>query len=363
MEKMRIALGKNSYSIYLGSKILPRIGEVLAAYPVNKQVLLVTNPTVNNLYGEIVAKSLANAGFSVRIVEISEGEEEKNLMNAQKLYATAIEHNINRKSTIMALGGGVIGDLTGFVAATFMRGVNFVQVPTSLLAQVDSSVGGKVAVNLPQGKNLVGCFYQPKFVFTDIATLHTLPENELKAGLAEVIKYGVIWSEEFFSYLEQNRHYIKSLQPEIIKYIVNKSCLIKGQVVEKDEKEENLRAILNYGHTVGHAVESLTNYRTYKHGEGVALGMLAAANLSNKMGFFKAKDVTRIKILLEEVGLPVILPALDKEKMLICMAHDKKVISNKLRFVLPTAIGKVFITEQIDTELLRQVLTEGMNDK
>jgi len=360
MEKMKISLGEQSYYIYLGSNILANLGETLASYPVNKQILLITNALVNNLYGSVVKKSLEEAGFQVRVSEVPDGEEFKSLKSAEKLYQDALQQNLNRKSTIVALGGGVIGDLAGFVAATYMRGVNFVQVPTTLLAQVDSSVGGKVAVNLPQGKNLVGAFYQPKLVFTDINTLNTLPERELKAGLAEVIKYGVIWDQEFFNYLEENQHYIKSLQPEIIKYIVHKSCLIKGQVVEKDEKEESLRAILNFGHTVGHAVESLTNYTAYKHGEGVALGMIAAANLSQAMGLVKEKDAKRIESLLAAVGLPTLLPSLDLEEVIASLFHDKKVISDKVRFVLPTEIGRVVISEEIDLALLKKVLQEQM---
>lgn len=360
MEKMRIDLGKDSYDIYFGSNILSRLGETLSGYPVNKQVLVVTNPTVKHYYGETVLNSLKEAGFSVRMLEVPDGEEYKSLKTAESIYQAALQENLNRKSTIVALGGGVIGDLTGFVAATYMRGTNFVQVPTTLLAQVDSSVGGKVAVNLPQGKNLVGCFYQPKFVFTDISTLNTLPEIELKAGLAEVIKYGVIWSEEFFQYLEENLSYIKSLEPEIIKYIVGKSCYIKGQVVEKDEKEENLRAILNYGHTVGHAVESLTDYQRYKHGEAVALGMISAANLSLAMGIINSKDSQRIKKLIEDVGLPTFLPSLNLDQILDSLAHDKKVITNKVRFILPTHIGQVIISDQIDLSMLREVLKNQM---
>lgn len=360
MEKMKISLGENSYYIYLGAGNLPRLGEILATYPVNKQVLVITNPTVNKLYGETVAKSLQEAGFQVRVEEVPDGEEYKSLKTAESLYEVALQHKINRKSSIIALGGGVIGDLAGFVASTYMRGVNFIQVPTTLLAQVDSSVGGKVAVNHPLEKNLIGSFYQPRFVFTDITTLHTLPERELKAGLAEVIKYGVIWEEEFFSYLEENFDYIKSLHPEIIKYIVHRSCLIKGEVVEKDEKEEDLRAILNYGHTIGHAVESLTNYTTYKHGEGVAMGMVSAANLSQAMGLLKNEDSQRIQSLLEAVGLPTSLPVLNLEELIAALAHDKKVVSDKLRFVLPTEIGRVVITEEISLEVLKKIIQEQM---
>jgi len=360
MEKMKISLGENSYYIHLGAGILPKLGETLATHPVNKQVLVITNPTVNKLYGEVVAESLQRAGFQVRVEEVPDGEAYKSLQTAEQLYQAALQHKINRKSSIVALGGGVIGDLAGFVAATYMRGVNFIQVPTTLLAQVDSSVGGKVAVNHPLEKNLIGAFYQPKLVFTDINTLHTLPERELKAGLAEVVKYGVIWEEDFFSYLEENLDYIKSLHPEIIKYIVHKSCLIKGEVVEKDEKEEDLRAILNYGHTIGHAVESLTNYTAYKHGEGVAMGMVSAANLSQAMGLLKQEDSKRIQGLLEAIGLPVNLPALDLEEIIAALAHDKKVVSDKLRFVLPTEIGRVVITEQISLEALRKVILEQM---
>lgn len=360
MEKMQIALGENSYYIYLGSDILSKLGETLRTYPVNKQVLVVTNPTVNPLYGAVVEKSLLEAGFQVRIEEVPDGEEYKSLGTAEKLYQVALEQNLNRKSTIIALGGGVIGDLSGFVAATYMRGVNFVQVPTTLLAQVDSSVGGKVAVNLRQGKNLVGAFYQPKFVFTDINTLHTLPERELNAGLGEVVKYGVIWGKEFFNYLEENQSYIKSLQPEIIKNIVSKSCLIKGQIVEKDEKEDNLRAILNFGHTVGHAVESLTNYKAYKHGEGVAIGMVAAADLSCAMGLLSKEEGKRIKTLIKGIGLPTLLPSLDLDQLILALFHDKKVLSDKLRFVLSTEIGRVIISEEIDLALLKRVLQEQM---
>lgn len=360
MEKLQVALGKNSYFIYLGSGILSSIGQVLSTYKVNNKVLVVTNPTVGSLYSDTVADSLRQAGFAVRVLELPDGEEFKRLDIAEKIYQAAVDNNLNRKSTIMALGGGVIGDMAGFAAATFMRGVNFVQVPTTLLAQVDSSVGGKVAVNHAAGKNLIGCFYQPLFVFSDILTLKTLPVREWRTGMAEVVKYGVIWDKNFFSYLNLHCAELNNFSAEVITTIVRTSCGIKAQVVEKDEKEDNLRAILNYGHTVGHGVENLTNYSVYTHGEAVAIGMVSAALIAQKMGLLPEAETEKIKELLLKVGLAIALPELDLAKLITALYHDKKVVSDKLRFVLPVEIGKVIISDEVSEGLLERVLQKQM---
>src|SRR3989337_2743866 len=279
MEMIRVNLSSNSYNIYLDKGLLERIGDTLVKEKAPCKTLLITDTNIEKIYGNIVAESLIRNKFDVRIVSLKPGEDQKTLETAITLYDACFDHKLGRHSMIIALGGGVVGDISGFVASTFMRGIPFIQIPTSLLAQVDSSIGGKVAVNHPKGKNMIGSFYQPKAVFIDTETLSTLPAP----GLVEVIKYGVIKDAELFEYIEKSLYDILQLNHHALLKIIATSCQIKAHVVEEDEKEKHLRAILNYGHTIGHAIETVTNYKKYRHGEAVAIGMLYATRVAIDM--------------------------------------------------------------------------------
>lgn len=356
MEIITVDLGENSYPIYICNNQLHQLGEVIQNVYPSKKALIVTNTTVEKLYGTTVVESLQKAGIDTALVAISDGETYKTLETASQVYDAALNFNLDRKSLIVALGGGVVGDLAGFVAATYMRGIPFVQVPTTLLAQVDSSVGGKVAVNHPRGKNIIGSFYQPKLVFADIATLQTLPQRELKTGLAEVIKYGVIWDADFFSYLENQIEQALQLDTQTMTEIVKNSCTIKAQVVAVDEREMGLRAILNYGHTFGHAIETLTNYQKYRHGEAVGIGMVWAANLAAVVGLLPSEACQRIVSLVEQYGLPTQERGLTAETVLQAMYHDKKANAGQINYVLPTTIGTVELVDNLGEEQVKQFL-------
>lgn len=356
MEKVGVDLGAKSYKIYIGENIIPQLGEKIQGLVPGKQLLLVTNPTVRELYGDIVVHSLEQAGYTVVVSEVPDGEQFKSSDMAARLYDCAFDAGLDRQCGVVALGGGVIGDLAGFVAATYMRGVHFIQVPTTLLAQVDSSVGGKVAVNHPRGKNIIGCFYQPRLVLSDIAVLRSLPEREFRAGMAEVIKYGIIWDTDFFNFLEHNQDRINAVETSALEHIVRASCFIKARVVEQDETEQGLRAILNLGHTFGHALEALTHYRQYVHGEAVAVGMIIAARMAEKMGLLKPVEVSRIEALISAFKLPVTFTGLSIEDIVASMYHDKKVLAGKIRFVIPDAIGQAKIMSDIPLGIIKEAL-------
>lgn len=343
MESIKVRLGERSYPIYFGSGIISDFGRTYNRFLKSNRVVVVTNPTVGELYFAAISESLEKEGFDVYRIDVPDGEEYKTLSWASKLFDRLIALKADRQTPLIALGGGVIGDLTGFVAATYLRGVPFVQVPTTLLAQVDSSVGGKTGVNHRRGKNLIGAFYQPKFVYIDVDTLKTLDKRELRAGLAEVIKYGVIRDSRLFKYLDDHMNEIKALDREALLHIIKKSCSIKASVVEADEKESGLRAILNFGHTFGHAVEAVTGYKEYKHGEAVAIGMLYATGLSNKMGFCNAQVVEDVRSLIKKAGLPYNPPLLPGKRYIKAMEVDKKMAGGYLNFVLVEKIGKVRI--------------------
>lgn len=353
MRTVRVELGERSYDISIERGILKDVGPMTAALGLKGRAALVTNPKVNALYGDIVVKSLEVAGFKTVVITVPDGEEYKSLDEAGKVFDALIEGRFERSSPIVALGGGVIGDMAGFVAATYLRGVPFIQVPTTLLSQVDSSVGGKTAVNHPKGKNLIGAFYQPRAVFIDPEVLKTLDERELRAGLAEVIKYGVIWDSAFFAFLEQNADKLLEPGEEIIKAI-EKSCAIKAEVVGKDEREEGLRAILNFGHTFGHAIEALSGYGTFRHGEAVAIGMAMAAGLSAHQGGCNECG-PRITTLLKKLGMPFAPPAIGVESFIDAMRLDKKVSSGRIRFILASEMGKVFLME-VGEDAIREFL-------
>lgn len=358
MKTIKVNLGKRSYPIYIGVN-LEDLGKNLRKYPLVKRGLIVTNPVLRNLYGEILEKSLNNAGYKTKIVLVPDGEKYKSFTQAEKLYRICLEEKLERHSPLIAFGGGVIGDLAGFVAATFLRGIPLIQVPTTLVAQVDSSIGGKVAVDLPEGKNLVGAFYQPSFVWTDLKVLKTLPLPELRNGLAEVIKYAIINNGDFFSYLEKNLSAISHQTSDILEHIVSHSCQVKAKIVEKDELEESgLRRILNFGHTLGHALETITKYRAYKHGEAVSIGMVCATRISEKMNLIKKEERERIVNLLKKAGLPTEWPGrkFGLEEIYPYLEHDKKVKAGKINFVLPVKIGKVVIRNDIPKNILQKVL-------
>jgi 3-dehydroquinate synthase len=340
-------LGERSYQILIGFANLDQLGADLQPLNLAQRLCLITNTTVGRLYGERVKSVLADAGYEVGYYEVEDGEEYKALQSAAAIYDHMVDAGMERGSAVVALGGGVIGDLAGFVAATYMRGVPLIQVPTTLLAQVDSSVGGKVAVNHPRGKNLIGCFYQPRLVCIDMQTLRTLPERELRAGMAEVIKYGMIWDAKFFAFLEQHLERLLGLAPEVLMDAVRRSCAIKAEIVSRDEYEQDLRGILNFGHTIGHALESLTDYKVYRHGEAVAAGMVAAATVATQRGMLDATDRERLVALLRRTGLPVSIPYPARD-ILELLPHDKKVRLGKPRFILPLQIGKAEICSSIE---------------
>jgi 3-dehydroquinate synthase len=350
METIRVELGERSYEICIGPGILPQLGERLREFHFSR-VTLVSNPTVYALYGNTLLDSLKKEGFDAAVVTIPDGEEYKELLWAYHIYGELLKHRLDRSSALIALGGGVIGDIAGFVASTYMRGISLVQVPTTLLAQVDSSVGGKTGVNHPEGKNMIGTFHQPRLVWADVDTLKTLPGREFLAGMAEVIKYGVIWDEMFFEFLEKNRENILGLDSGAMQFIIRRSCEIKAEVVSRDEREGGLRAILNYGHTIGHALETATGYTMHLHGEAVAMGMYGEALLSCLLGLMDRKDVERIGSLIDAYGLPSKIPSgIDEERIISSMQLDKKAVAGELRFVLPEKIGAVVVKGVTDSE-------------
>ncbi|RCJ19596.1 3-dehydroquinate synthase [Nostoc minutum NIES-26] len=356
---INVNLPQQSYEIAIAPSSLEQLGQYMTDLQLGKKVLVVSNPTIFKHYGEKAIASLKSAGFEVASCSLPAGERYKNLNSIQKLYDIALENRLERSSTMVALGGGVIGDMTGFAAATWLRGINVVQVPTTLLAMVDSSIGGKTGVNHPHGKNLIGAFHQPRSVLIDPEVLKTLPMREFRAGMAEVIKYGVIWDAELFSQMEasKNLNQLRYIKPELISTILTRSCQAKADVVGKDEKEAGLRAILNYGHTIGHAVESLTGYRLVNHGEAVAIGMVAAGQIAVDLGLWQQEDTERQNALIQKAGLPTKLPdGVDIEAIIEALQLDKKVKAGKVRFILPTQIGVVTIKDDVPSEIIRKVL-------
>ena len=357
MNKIDIRLGQSSYSVHIGSGILSQTGQRLKELVYGDKVVIITNPVVKKLYGTRLKQCLVEAGYKTTILEVPDGEEHKSLESAGKLYQQLAESGAERLTPILALGGGVIGDLAGFVAATYMRGVPLVQLPTTLLAQCDSSIGGKTAVNHGQLKNEIGAFYQPKMTISDISTLKSLPKEEFTSGLAEVIKHAVIKDAQFFVYLEKNLDLIKALDDNVLEAVVAKSAQIKAAIVEIDERDTGLRNILNFGHTVGHAVESVTNFQV-AHGQAVSIGMVAAAKIAAAMDILDSGNATRLKNLLEKAGLMVNLPPLAVKQVMRAMRYDKKVLSGKIRFVLPQTIGQVFIKDDVSPAIVEKVLGE-----
>jgi 3-dehydroquinate synthase len=360
-----VSLPDSSYNVAIAPQQLPQLGTTLKTLKLGKKILVISNPDVFNVYGETVMTSLEDAGFETASHLIAAGESHKTLATVAQIYDMALGQRLERSSTLLALGGGVIGDMTGFAAATWLRGIHFVQVPTSLLAMVDASIGGKTGVNHPQGKNLIGAFYQPKLVYIDPLVLKTLPDREFRAGMAEVIKYGVIWDRELFALLEQAPQLatLQQLTPDLLTAIIARSCQAKVDVVTQDEKEAGLRAILNYGHTMGHAIESLTGYGAINHGEAVALGMIAVGRMATHLGLWSTEDEGRQRALIAKAGLETCIPqAIAINDLLNTLQWDKKVKDGKIRFILPDGIGKAVISDQITERVIREAITEVTED-
>ncbi len=359
LDNITVGLGERSYTIYFGENILAEIGPRCRALGTGNNVAVVTNPVVGSYYLEPVVSALDQAGFTVHRVEIPDGEEYKNLDTLKNIFDRLIEFGLDRGSLLLALGGGVVGDVAGFAAATYLRGIPFVQVPTTLLAQVDSSVGGKTGINHDRGKNLIGAFYQPSLVMIDVATLDTLPEREYLSGLAEVVKYAIVLDGALFDFLSANPGRILARDRGCLVTAIKRSCAIKASIVEKDEKEAGLRAVLNYGHTLAHAVETLTGYREYTHGEAVAIGMVQAAKFSEFIGYSGRADTERIVELISSLRLPVELPSFSASAYIDALSHDKKVREGGINFVFNKGIGDFHISRVSDIHALLKIVGIG----
>jgi 3-dehydroquinate synthase len=354
MKELRVELKENSYPIYIGSGLLSQ-KELLIKHIKSKQVLIVTNVTVAPYYLSFLQKSLVE--FQVDTIELPDGEQYKNLENINKIFDHLLENKYSRNATLIALGGGVVGDMGGFAAACYQRGIPFIQIPTTVLAQVDSSVGGKTGVNHPLGKNMIGAFYQPQCVIADMDVLDTLDDRQLIAGIAEAIKYGLIRDLEFFEWLEKNIGLLLARNKDALAYVIERSCLNKAEVVVEDEFESGIRATLNLGHTFGHAIETGMGYGTYLHGEAVAIGICYAVDLSKRMGWITNDDMERIIALLKLAQLPVSPPkGMNVTQFLDLMAVDKKNVDGKIRLILLESIGKATLPVSVDQLLLEQTL-------
>lgn len=358
MRKIRVPLGSRSYDILVGEKLLSSLGERCRKLGLGKRCVVVTDDIVGAKYGKKALQYLKKSGFEASLYSVPAGESSKNLKQVHAGYDHFASLRLERGSFVVALGGGVVGDLAGFLAASYLRGIDFVQVPTTLLAQVDSSVGGKVGVNLKAGKNLVGAFYQPRLVLCDLDVLKTLPSREFRAGMAEVIKYGIIFDARLFSLIEKSVDSLLNLDSTLLARVVARSCQIKADVVAEDEKEGGLRAILNYGHTIGHGLEAITRYGTYLHGEAISIGQIAAAHLSAHYLGLEAKSVRRIEALFGAMGLPtqLKLSASQEARLFDAMRLDKKVSNGEVKFVLAEKMGRVRIGQSVDDAAIREAL-------
>lgn len=353
MHTLTVELGARSYPIIISPDCLNQA--TISPLVKTNKVVIVTNETIAPLYLKQVENALD--GFAVSHIVLPDGEQYKDLTRFEQIQTFLLEQHASRDTTLIALGGGVIGDLTGFAAACFQRGIDFIQMPTTLLSQVDSSVGGKTAVNHPLGKNMIGAFYQPKAVFIDPKTLNTLPAREFAAGMAEVIKYGVIYDGAFFAWLEQNTASLKALDLPTLRYAIERCCAIKAEIVAQDEQERGLRALLNLGHTFGHAIEAEMGYGNWLHGEAVAAGINIATKVAMAHNMVTALDCRRVEALLEAFDLPIVGPEdMNYQTYVKHMAHDKKVQAGNIRYILPTGIGSAIVTDAVNTEILTQIL-------
>lgn len=359
MRKLKVELGNRSYPIYIGKGLLNEVSSYFTNHSISKKspLMIVTDQNVAPLFLEQLEQSLSKDGFQVVTAVVAAGEQSKSLANLEKLVTKALEGGLDRKSAIVALGGGVVGDLAGYVAASYMRGVKFIQIPTTILAH-DSSVGGKVAVNHPLAKNIIGAFHQPEFVLYDLHTLQNLPEREVKAGLSEVIKHGLIWDHEFVDWCIVNAAKLVAKDADSLGYALYKGCGVKAQVVSQDEKENSLRAILNLGHTIGHALEAVAGYGELLHGEAISIGMIGSAKLGLRYG--ASEELLHVTTLaLESCGLPTSIPShFDTDDILAAMMHDKKFSEGTMVFVVPTEIGKVEIKPNVPVQWVREIIEE-----
>ena len=360
MEKISVDVGYKNYDVILGSNILDEMENFLRCKKYSDKVLIISDTNVFPIYGEKISEVFKKAGYMPLSHVVQAGESAKCLNFANDIYTKAIGERLDRKSLIVALGGGVVGDLAGFVASTFLRGVPFIQIPTTLLAAVDSSVGGKVGINHPLGKNLIGAFYQPDAVFIDVTFLKTLPKREVRTGFGEIVKYGIIGDENFVSYLEANSAKILDVDEDIYIKIISKSVKAKADVVMKDEKEGDLRRILNFGHTVGHAVEKETDFKKYNHGEAVAIGIVAAMKIGEILKLTDSEDTSRIENLLKSLNLPIRAEGVTIEGINAAMKNDKKAINGKIYFVLPNKVGRVIINT-VDNKVVEEAVKYVVN--
>ena len=354
MQTLHVELGDRRYPIFIGSDLNPQ--SLLEPYLKGKQVMVVTNTTVAPLYLEHYVTAIEALGKTVATCILPDGEKYKNIEHLNLIFDALLEAGFNRDATVLALGGGVIGDMAGFASACFQRGVYFIQVPTTLLSQVDSSVGGKTGINHPLGKNMIGAFQQPQVVLADMAQLSTLPDRELSAGLAEVIKYALLGDLNFLVWLEENMDGLVGRDSALLAEAVYRSCAHKARIVANDEKEQGERALLNLGHTFGHAIESYLGYGVWLHGEAVATGMVMAADLSHRMGWISQADLERTKNIIQRAHLPVACPQIPLDEFLAYMAHDKKVLDGQLRLVLMKQLGQAIITREFDVEQMKQAI-------
>jgi 3-dehydroquinate synthase len=358
MRTVEVSLGLRSYPIFIGGNLLPKLGWQCAKFRLGKRCAIISDRNVARLYAKKAMASLQKAGFEPVLITVPADETSKSLKTVQTCCDQLARHRLERKSFIVALGGGVVGDLAGFVAAVYLRGIDFVQAPTTLLAQVDSSVGGKVGVNLPAGKNLVGAFYQPRFVLCDLSALATLPARQFRSGLAEVIKYGIIRDGALFGRLERDLGLLLERDPAALAETISRCCEIKAEIVAKDEKEGGLRAILNFGHTIGHALEAISGYGKFLHGEAISIGQVAAAGLSVAVSGLSAGEAQRIEALFRRAGLPVAihLSAPQRARLFEAMRLDKKVSGGEIQFVLARRIGKVESGRKVPPGLIAKVM-------
>ncbi len=363
MQSLKVNLPeKRSYPIYVGTGCLDKLGEMLQLYLKCRKFVLMTDEKIASLYADVFHDSFAKARISAETVIIPEGEQSKTIEVYHQVITRLLDLGVGRDWGVIAFGGGVVGDLAGFVAATYMRGIPFVQVPTTLLAQVDASVGGKVGINHPQAKNIIGAFHQPALVWIDLAVLSTLSRRDLISGLAEVIKYGIIQDREFFAFCEKKHRQLLERDDETLTEAVLRSCTIKADIVARDERENNIRAFLNFGHTIGHALENLGGYERLRHGEAVFLGMLAEAWLSMRLGLLNETEYKRIERLLIQIPLQAAIEGIEPDRVMEIMRHDKKVHAGRLRYALPVSIGEMHIIEEPDPGLAREAVEHVLNN-
>jgi 3-dehydroquinate synthase len=360
MKEIKVQLSSCNYSIFYGSEMLSRAGSILKEFDFERQCAVITDESVSGLYSKNLIEGLEDSGFNCTLYKIPPGEGSKTMNTALSLLDDLTEDNFNRHTPLLALGGGVISDLAGFVASIYMRGMPLIQLPTTLLAQLDSSVGGKVGVNHPSGKNMIGAFYQPNLVLTDLDTLKTVPERDMTSGFAEVIKYGMILDKELFEYLEENHGKLLKNDSEFLEHIVSRCCELKRDVVEQDERDEKgIRAVLNYGHTLGHALEAATNYERFLHGEAVALGMAYAARLSHRLKYMELDEVSRQNNLQKSAGLKTVYDNIDADELIKMMYYDKKRKKvDKIRFIITEGIGLAKLIEDVTPSMIKEILSE-----